>query len=109
VSDIEQMRKALIARVLEGNGGAGRTLRRAAFDNLGLSKPTSTLIDKVVHRASMVVDEDIVAVRASGVSEDEIFELVVCAAIGQAARQYNVALRALDTALAAPDTISGKR
>ena len=109
MSDIGQMRKALIAGALEGSGVAGRILRRAAFDNLGLSKPTSTLIGKVVHHASMVLDEDIVAVRASGLSEDEIFELVVCAAIGQAARQYNVALRALDTALAAPDTISGKR
>ena len=109
MSDIGQMRKALIARILEGSGVAGRTLRRAAFDNLGLSKPTSTLIDKVVHHASMVVDEDIAAVGASGLSEDEMFELVVCAAVGQAARQYDVALGALDTALAAPDTVSGKR
>ena len=53
-------------------------------------------------RGIRFIDEDIVATRASGLSEDQIFELVVCAAIGQAARQYDIALVALDTA-------SGKR
>jgi hypothetical protein len=109
MSGIRQIRKALVARVLEGDGAAGRIDRRAAFENVGLSKPTSTLIDKVVHHSSTVIDEDIVAIQASGLSEDQIFELVVCAAVGQAARQYDFALGALDTALAAPDTASGKR
>ena len=102
MSDITQARGALAARVLDGDGTAARVDRRAAFDNSGLSEPTSTLIDKVVHDAKAVLDEDIVAVQASGLSEDQIFELVVCAAIGQATRQYNIALAALDTA-------SGKR
>jgi hypothetical protein len=43
-------------------------------------------------------EEDIAAVKASGLSEDQIFELVVCAAIGQATRQYDTAFAALDTA-----------
>jgi ribosomal protein L12E/L44/L45/RPP1/RPP2 len=102
MSDVRQAYQALVARVLEGHGTAEALHRRAAFDNAGLSKPTSTLIDKVVRHANAVVDEDIVAVRASGLSEDQIFELVVCTAIGEAARQYNTALAALDTA-------SGKR
>jgi hypothetical protein len=34
-------------------------------------------------------------VEASGLGEDQIFELVVCAAIGQATRQYQSALGAL--------------
>jgi hypothetical protein len=100
MSDIRQARRALVARVLDGDGRAAHIDRRAAFDNSGLSKPTSTLIDKVVHHANAVIDEDIVAVQASGLSEDQIFELVVCAAIGQATRQYDVALAALDTASA---------
>jgi len=43
-------------------------------------------------------DEDITAARASGISEDQIFEMVVCAAIGQASRQYDTALEALEAA-----------
>jgi hypothetical protein len=38
---------------------------------------------------------DIAAARASGLSEDQIFETVVCAAVGQATRQYDTALAAL--------------
>jgi hypothetical protein len=100
MSDIRQVRKALVARVLEGAGMASHILRRAAFENAGLSNPTSTLVGKVVHHANEVVDADIAAVRASGLGEEPIFEIVVCAAIGQAARQYDTALAALDAALA---------
>jgi hypothetical protein len=99
MSDIRQLCRALVARVLEGDGTASHIQRRAAFDNAGLSKPASTLIDKIVHHADKVLDEDIVAVRASGLSEDQIFETVVCAAIGQAVRQHDSAIAALDTAM----------
>ncbi len=37
--------------------------------------------------------------KASGESEDQIFELVMCAAIGQATRQYETALEALTEAM----------
>jgi hypothetical protein len=91
-------RQALIARILEGHGRASHAQRRAAFDNAGLAEPLRTLIDKVVKRAYTVTDEDIAAVRTSGLSEDQIFELVVCAAIGQATRQYDTACAALEAA-----------
>jgi alkylhydroperoxidase family enzyme len=58
-----------------------------------------TLISKVAKHAYTVTDEDIAAARASGLSEDQIFEMVVSAAIGQATRQYNTALAALDAAI----------
>src|SRR5258708_8202826 len=98
MSDIRQARKAVIARILEGDGKASLAQRRAAFNNTGLAEPLSTLIDKVAKHAYRVTDEDIAAARASGLSEDQIFEIVVCAAIGQAARQYDAALAALDAA-----------
>jgi hypothetical protein len=34
----------------------------------------------------------------SGLSEDQVFEIVVCSAIGQATRQYDGALAALEAA-----------
>lgn len=95
MSDISQARKALIARILEGNGCASRTERSAAFNNAGLTGPTGTLIEKVAKCSHKITDEDIAAVKAAGLSEDQIFELVVCAAIGQAARQHETALAAL--------------
>ena len=96
--DISQAHKALLARILEGAGRASHTQRRAAFDNARLAEPLSTLLNKVARHAYQVTDEDIAAAKASGLSEDQIFELVVCAAIGQATRQYDSALAALDAA-----------
>jgi hypothetical protein len=98
MSDVSQVRKALIARILEGDGRASHADRRAAFDNAGLGEPLGALIDKVAGRAHEVTDADIAAARASGLSEDQVFEIVVCGAIGQAARQYDAALAALDAA-----------
>jgi hypothetical protein len=96
MSDITQARKALVARILEGDGRASHAQRRAAFDNAGLAKPLTMLIDKVAKHAYKVTEEDIAAARASGLSEDQIFEVVVCASIGQAVRQHDTALAALE-------------
>jgi alkylhydroperoxidase family enzyme len=98
MSDIRQARKALVARVLEGDGRAPHADRSAAFDNAGLAEPLSSLIDKVARRAHKVTDADIAVARAAGLSEDKVFEIVVCGAIGQATRQYDGALAALDAA-----------
>lgn len=68
------------------------------FDNAGLTEPLRTLVDKVATQAHLVGDEDIASARASGLDEDQIFEIVVCAAIGQATRQHDAALAALDAA-----------
>lgn len=98
MSDIRQARKALARRILEGAGKAPPSERRAAFNNSGLADPLSTLVDKVARHAHKVTDEDIHAAKASGFSEDQVFEIVVCAAIGQAARQHDAALAALEAA-----------
>ena len=87
--------KAVVTRVLEGDSRASRAQRRAAFGNVGLAEPLRTLIDKVARQPTRVTDEGIAAVLSSGVSEDQLFELVICAAIGQATRQYETALEAL--------------
>jgi alkylhydroperoxidase family enzyme len=98
MSDIRQAREALVRRILEGAGKASRSERRAAFNNSGVAGPVGALVDKVAKHAYRVTDEDINAVRVSGVSEDQVFEIVVCAAIGEATRQYDTALAALEAA-----------
>jgi hypothetical protein len=87
--------RALVVRILEGAGTTPRDQRGAAFDGAGLSEPLHTLINKVAVQPTQITDQDIAAVMASGLVEDEIFELVVCAAVGQASRQYETALQAL--------------
>jgi hypothetical protein len=98
MSDIRQARTALAMRILEGAGRTSRYERRAAFNNSGLGEPLLGLVDKVARHAPGVTDEDIATARASGLSEDQVFEIVVCAAIGQATRQYESALAALEVA-----------
>jgi alkylhydroperoxidase family enzyme len=90
--------EALVTRILGGEGHASHEQRRAAFDNAGLRAPLRTLVDKVAMQPTRVTDEDIAAVKAAGLSEDQIFELVVCAAVGQATRQYDTALASLAAA-----------
>ena len=87
--------RALVARILEGDGRASRAQRLAAFDGAVPDQPLRTLVEKVALRPTRITDDDITAVKASGVTEDEVFELVVCAAVGQATRQYETALAAL--------------
>jgi hypothetical protein len=98
MSDIKDDQEALVARILDGKGNASLELRRCAFDNAGLDEPLRTLVHKVSRYACTVKDGDIASARTSGLSEDQIFEVVVSAAVGEAKRQYNTALAALDDA-----------
>ena len=95
-------RHKLVDRILEGDARASRDDRRAAFRNDGVPAPARALIDKVTNHAYRVTDDDVAAAKAGGVSEDEIFELSVCAAIGQSTRQLDSALAALDEATREP-------
>jgi hypothetical protein len=98
MSDIRTARTALLARIIEGDGTASRAQRRAAFDNAADGAPWRTLVQKTAVQSCRTTDEDISAARSAGLSEDQIFELVVCAAVGQATRQHDAALAALATA-----------
>ena len=99
MTDIGEGRKAIVAHVLGQDGEASLAQRRAAFDDAGVAGPVGALVGKIAQRASAVTDEDIAATRAAGVSEDQVFEVAVCAAVGQATRQYEAGLTALDAAV----------
>ena|SRR5688572_616315 len=98
---VNRLRGAAIARALRGPGRASAEVRLAAFANAGVDERARPLIDKVARSAWKVTDEDVAAATRVGLSEDEIFELVVCAAFGQSSRQLTGALTALDAATAA--------
>jgi hypothetical protein len=87
--------RALVDRILNGAGQAAAEQRAQAFANDGLSPPLDALIGKVVSRPAEVTEADFAAAKAAGFSEDQLFELVVCAAVGQSARLYDAGLAAL--------------
>ncbi|WP_039780925.1 hypothetical protein [Nocardia cerradoensis] len=84
----------LVDRVLDGDGRTPREQRAQAFANAG-PLPLRELVDKVATRPTEVTDADFAAARASGFGEDELVELVIAAAVGQSARQYDAGLAAL--------------
>jgi hypothetical protein len=97
VSDeVRKHRERLVERVLNGPGVTSAGARRAAFDNRGVDPRAEALIGKVARNAWKVTDADVADATAAGLTEDEIFELTVCAAIGQSTRQLQSALDALD-------------
>ena len=92
--------RALEDRILNGEGRASPEQRARAFGNAGLAPPLDGLLGKVATRPAQVTDADFAAARAAGVTEDELFELVICAAVGQSARLYDAGLAALADAVA---------
>ena len=92
--------RALEDRILNGEGRASPEQRARAFGNAGLSAPLDELLGKVATSPAQVTDADFAAARAAGISDDEIFELVICAAVGQSARRYDAGLAALAEAVA---------
>jgi hypothetical protein len=88
--------RALVDSVLKGNGRASAELREQAFRNErveGLPPPLDALVDTVTRRPAQT---DFTAAKAAGYSEDQLFELVICAAIGQSARLYEAGLAELE-------------
>jgi hypothetical protein len=92
--------RALVDRVLSGEGRAAAQQRAHAFSNVGLPRPAQALISKVVTTPEQVTDADFAAAKASGFSEDQLVELVISAAVGQSARLYEAGLAALAEATA---------
>jgi hypothetical protein len=90
--------RALRDRILNGEGRASPDLRARAFGNDGLTPPLDGLLGKVATSPTQITDADFAAARAAGFSEDELFELVICAAVGQSARLYDAGPAALTEA-----------
>jgi hypothetical protein len=90
----QEFETRLSAAVLDGDGITSRALREAIVtatltckEQLEFSKrPIPTELDrylqKVSRHAYRVTDGDVAALKEQGYSEDAIFELTVCAAVG---------------------------
>jgi hypothetical protein len=81
--------------ILEAPGVTEPQDRLAAFEGTTVPEPIRSYLAKVRTQAWMIVDQDFEALRAAGHREDAILELTVAAALGEAARRHEAALRAV--------------
>lgn len=92
--------RELVRRILEGDGRASPEWRRAAFHNSGPDEDgIGALVDKVATRPTQVTDDDFRTATRAGLTDDQLWELVICAAVGQSTRQYEAARAALSAAI----------
>ena len=97
------LHQRLVDRIRQGPGQAPAEQRRAAFDNAELPEPLRGLLDKVATRSAQVSDADFAAATQAGYTDDQLFELVICAAVGESSRQYEAGLAALAEATDGPE------
>jgi hypothetical protein len=90
--------RALVDGVLYGSGTTTAEQRAAAFHNVAADRAWQPLLGKVVTGAAGITDVDFDLARAGGLSDDQLFELVIAAAVGQSTRMYESGLAALDEA-----------
>ena len=85
-------------RVLLGPGESPQPLRAAAATGEGkLPDDLVPLVEKIRSHAYQVTDVDVARVQAS-YGDDQLFEVIVSAALGAARRRLDVGLRALEQA-----------
>lgn len=89
-------RRLLEEAVLRAPAHLDPSLRAAVAEGLEL-EGLRALVEKVRHQAYRVTDEDFAPLRAR-YSEDELFEVVVAAALGAALTRVRAGLKALEDA-----------
>lgn len=92
----------LVRHVQSAPGHLAPETRRAVFTaTAARSRPDSPamlaeFVDAVAERAYRIADTDVDRLRDGGYSEDEIFETIVVASVGAAARRLDAARRAIE-------------
>jgi alkylhydroperoxidase family enzyme len=97
----------LVDGVLDGPGHSDLKLRHAVEQraashairtpesNAKVPEALGSYVDKIALHAYKVTDEDIEALRKAGYSEDAIFELTICAALGAGIARLDRGIAAL--------------
>jgi hypothetical protein len=81
--------------VLDAPARSTPELRTAAATGGELPEPLAAYVAKVRDQSYRVTDRDVERLTASGLSEDEIFELSIATALGAALRRFDAGLRAM--------------
>jgi hypothetical protein len=101
MSRYEGLRAALRAAAVQAAGRLSPRQRAEIVDGATLEGPLGAYVQAVRERADRVTAEDIAALTAAGLRQDEIFEATVGAAVGAALSRYERARRAVEAADAA--------
>ena len=92
------LRDRVLKRVLDGAGESDPAIRRAVAEgNSRVPTDLKPLVDKIHRHAYKVTDDDIARVQTK-YSDDQLFELVVSAALGASRQRLLAGLKALDEA-----------
>lgn len=89
---------ALDRSVLDHDAVTTPARRQAAAAGQLDDSPLGRYLAKVRDAAWRITTEELDALRAAGVSDDELFELTVAAALGKSRAQLSAALSAVDAA-----------
>ncbi|MCA9651678.1 MAG: hypothetical protein KC501_17320 [Myxococcales bacterium] len=101
----------LATETLEGSAETTPELRRAVADRAAsitgeqrdagsIPPPLLSLVDKVARCAYKITDEDFERLREAGYGEDQLFELVVAAALGASLGRFERGLQVMRAARA---------
>ena len=92
-----RLRDDVLESVLNGPGQSDSLLRNAAAAGSGVPADLQALIDKIHRHAYKVTDEDIARAQAK-YGDDQMFEIVVSAALGASRQRLMAGLKALGEA-----------
>ncbi|HEX4469062.1 MAG TPA: hypothetical protein VH080_05985 [Gemmatimonadaceae bacterium] len=89
------LRDQVLERALDGAGETDEALRHAAADRKSLPPELQQLIDKIHDHAYQVTDEDLAQLQKK-YDDDELFEIIVSAALGASRHRLLAGLAALE-------------
>jgi alkylhydroperoxidase family enzyme len=91
------LRDRVLQTVLEGSGESDPAIRRASAKGAGVPADLETLVNKIHHHPYRVTDEDVADLQPK-YGDDQLFEIIVSAALGAARQRLDAGLRALEDA-----------
>jgi hypothetical protein len=91
------LRDRVLESVLHGPGESDPAIRQAAAQGRGVPSDLQPLVDKIQRHAYKVTDQDIARAQAK-YGDDQMFEIVVSAALGASRQRLLAGLRALEEA-----------
>src|SRR5262245_9401128 len=91
-----ELRAGVKAAILGDGGALDRRTRERAFNGVGAPGAIAEYVATVQRNAYRVHDDMIAAVRHAGLDDRGIFELTVATAVGEATRQFEAAMAALE-------------
>jgi hypothetical protein len=91
------LRDRAFQSVLDGPGYSDPIVRNAVANGERVPANLQALVDKIHHHAYKVTDDDIARVGAT-YSDDQLFEIIVSAALGAARKRLVTGLAALEQA-----------